>query len=299
MRLPVARRGCAFSLDLDALTMSETVVGRNQTGFASVSFSLKALIVLLTVVTLGFWIHGELRRRNAFAAKECVHLLRTIDAIKQQWALETDQADGAEPPTWDTMYSYIKANTPWAKCPRGGTYVIGRIGELPVCSVPAHQRAFEDSIIEPIVYPPGTPVTLNVAGSTFALGPNSRQRFLAMLSSQPTRSEISAVLTEPIGVFTVHRARYLWHGNAVILREGRVERLWHGNYLQRLSAALTREIGSRTDCIQPILDAFERNPAIADLEEPDESAANRDAVHPARRGDLHGGLVPGPETNQP
>ncbi len=70
------------------------------------------------------------------AANGCLNTLRQIDAAKQQWALENGKTNG----TWVTeadLTPYIKLdfNGDFPKCPSGGTYIPGRIGEDPRCSI--------------------------------------------------------------------------------------------------------------------------------------------------------------------
>jgi len=67
--------------------------------------------------------------------EDCVNNLRQIDAAKEQWAIVHHKQDGDEIVRWD-VDSYMKGGAP--KCPAGGTYTYGKIGELPKCSVPGH-----------------------------------------------------------------------------------------------------------------------------------------------------------------
>src|SRR5215471_2882162 len=63
----------------------------------------------------------------------CINNLRQICMAKEQWAKESHKTTN-DAPTWDDLRGYLKPK-PW-KCPNGGTYTIGRIGELPICSIP-------------------------------------------------------------------------------------------------------------------------------------------------------------------
>lgn len=77
---------------------------------------------------------AQIRWRNA-----CINNLRQIDAAKQQFALEQRKKVG-DPVTEADIKSYIKldatGNLP--KCPAGGKYVIGKVGEIPTCSIDGH-----------------------------------------------------------------------------------------------------------------------------------------------------------------
>jgi outer membrane lipoprotein-sorting protein len=76
----------------------------------------------------------EVSQRNA-----CINNLRQIDAAKNEFALEKGKANGT-PVTEADIKPYIKLDTNGnlPKCPAGGTYTIGNVGEKPTCSVPGH-----------------------------------------------------------------------------------------------------------------------------------------------------------------
>lgn len=73
-------------------------------------------------------------QRNA-----CINNLRQIDAAKNEFALEKGKKNG-DPVTEADIKPYIKldasGNIP--KCPGGGTYTIGKVGEKPTCSIAGH-----------------------------------------------------------------------------------------------------------------------------------------------------------------
>jgi outer membrane lipoprotein-sorting protein len=76
----------------------------------------------------------EESQRNA-----CINNLRQIDAAKNQWALENNKKAGTVV-TEDDVKPYIKldADGNLPKCPSGGTYTIGKVGEKPTCSTAGH-----------------------------------------------------------------------------------------------------------------------------------------------------------------
>jgi hypothetical protein len=69
--------------------------------------------------------------------------LGQIDAAKEQWALDHKKTTN-DIPTWDDLKPYVELNgNAELKCPAGGIYSIGKIGEFPTCSLgntvtPAH-----------------------------------------------------------------------------------------------------------------------------------------------------------------
>ena len=62
----------------------------------------------------------------------CVNYLWEIDAGKREWALEQHKTTN-DTPTWEDLRPYLK-NSPYT-CPNGGIYTIGRVGEMPTCSI--------------------------------------------------------------------------------------------------------------------------------------------------------------------
>jgi hypothetical protein len=65
------------------------------------------------------------------------NLLYLIGA-KNQWALEYKKSTNDVPP-WNDLSGYIVGAENF-RCPQGGTYIPGRVGELPRCSIggPSH-----------------------------------------------------------------------------------------------------------------------------------------------------------------
>jgi outer membrane lipoprotein-sorting protein len=74
----------------------------------------------------------EASRRNA-----CINNLRQIDAAKNEFALEKGKKNG-DPVTATDIAPYIMGGV-LPKCPAGGTYTIGKVGEKPTCSIPGHE----------------------------------------------------------------------------------------------------------------------------------------------------------------
>lgn len=70
-------------------------------------------------------------QRNA-----CINNLRQIDGAKNEWALEKGKKKG-DPVTEADLLPYLQGGV-FPKCPAGGTYTIGKVGEKPTCSIPGH-----------------------------------------------------------------------------------------------------------------------------------------------------------------
>jgi outer membrane lipoprotein-sorting protein len=69
----------------------------------------------------------------------CINNLRQIDAAKNEWALEKGKPNGTAVTEADIKpYIKLDASGNLPKCPAGGTYTIGKVGEKPTCSIPGH-----------------------------------------------------------------------------------------------------------------------------------------------------------------
>ncbi len=72
------------------------------------------------------------KRRNAVTV-DCLVSLRQIQTAKQQWALKNHKSNN-DVPTWDDIQPWVQAQL---RCPFGGIYTIGRVGDRPTCSIAA------------------------------------------------------------------------------------------------------------------------------------------------------------------
>ena len=76
------------------------------------------------------------RATHQSAANGCLNTLRQIAAAKEQWALESGKTNGTLATEADlTPYIKLDSTSNFPKCPAGGTYTPGRIGEDPTCSI--------------------------------------------------------------------------------------------------------------------------------------------------------------------
>src|SRR5215469_15263460 len=72
----------------------------------------------------------------------CVANLRQLEGAKEQWALEFHKSTNDIVTVTDLRPYYSVSGTTnhraMLTCPQGGTYTLGRVGELPSCSIPQH-----------------------------------------------------------------------------------------------------------------------------------------------------------------
>jgi len=103
--------------------------------------SLVWIICLLAVVLVAIVAPNFIRARATSSQAACINNLRQIDGAKNEWAIENGKTNGVVA-TENDIKPYIKldskGNIP--KCPSGGIYTIGKVGENPTCSIggPSH-----------------------------------------------------------------------------------------------------------------------------------------------------------------
>jgi hypothetical protein len=85
--------------------------------------------LLLAAIALPAFI----RARNASASNACVMHLRQIAASKEQWVVESHKTTN-DVISWDDIKPYL-SHEQLPQCPDGGTYILGRVGEPPRCSL--------------------------------------------------------------------------------------------------------------------------------------------------------------------
>jgi hypothetical protein len=75
--------------------------------------------------------------------EQCAVNLGHIYAAKNKWA-EEHGAGTNDAPTADDLDPYFRGGMP--RCPLGGTYTIGMVGEQPQCSIAAHNTYYSASM---------------------------------------------------------------------------------------------------------------------------------------------------------
>jgi hypothetical protein len=108
---------------------------RNQL-FVSPAFLVTAIVGLFIGLIVVVVIPNFIKTHSTSAQNPCINNLRQIDAAKNEWALEKGKTNGTVA-TENDIKPYIKldSNGNIPRCPSGGKYTIGKVGENPTCSL--------------------------------------------------------------------------------------------------------------------------------------------------------------------
>ena len=104
------------------------------TGYLGIAWAILFIPLLLAIAIPNF-----VKARDTSMQNACINNLRQIDGAKNEWALENNKTNGT-PVTEADIKPHLKlsAGGSLPKCPAGGTYTIGKVGEPPTCSIPRH-----------------------------------------------------------------------------------------------------------------------------------------------------------------
>ena len=107
-------------------------------------FALAGIMLAALVIAMAF--HLVIRARSTTSSGACIFNLALIEGAKQQWAAEHPETNNVAL-TWNDIRPYMrdaKGGLPF-KCPSGGVYTIGRVGEHPRCSIGGPNHSLPDA----------------------------------------------------------------------------------------------------------------------------------------------------------
>jgi hypothetical protein len=108
--------------------------------FVSPAFLVTAIVGLFIGLIVIVVIPNFIGDNRISPANACINNLRQIDGAKNEWALEHN-AKTNDIVTINQLTNYLYHGI-MLKCPSGGIYTIGKVGENPTCSlsnaVPPH-----------------------------------------------------------------------------------------------------------------------------------------------------------------
>ncbi len=98
----------------------------------------KILIVGIPVICIlvAIAIPNFFQSRVFISKNSCINLLREIEGAKDTWMQERHKTTN-DTPTWNDLRPYLREPVP-LECPDGGVYKIGRMNEMPTCSIAWH-----------------------------------------------------------------------------------------------------------------------------------------------------------------
>lgn len=99
------------------------------------------LLLLLTAVAIPKFV----KARGSACKNSCINNLRQIRQAKESWALANKKSAGETA----TIQDVARLMTAWPKCPGGGSYTLGNVGEEPRCSLPEHYLTNPQNGAEP------------------------------------------------------------------------------------------------------------------------------------------------------
>jgi hypothetical protein len=107
---------------------------------SSISKKGRGLVALILFLLGGFTIliaiPDFVRAEYESAQNSCVNNLRQLQAAKEEWALETGRTNGTIVTANDiTPYVQLDSKGNLPRCPEGGTYIFGRVGEDVRCFI--------------------------------------------------------------------------------------------------------------------------------------------------------------------
>jgi hypothetical protein len=117
--------GCVHGFRGGSLTSVFGIMMRNSKRLIGAA----AVSVLVIVAVLPAFI----RARTTSASNACVVHLRQIAGAKEQWVLDNRKTTN-DSPSWNDIRPYL-GHGEVPRCPDGGTYILGRVGDLPRCSL--------------------------------------------------------------------------------------------------------------------------------------------------------------------
>jgi prepilin-type N-terminal cleavage/methylation domain-containing protein len=113
------------------------------------AFTLVEIMVVVSIMALilAIAVPGFARARDNSKAKACQYNLKQILCSKERWAMDNNRAPLDTPAMSDLAVPgvYMKG---LPVCPGGGTYTVGRLDQLPTCSVGGVPGAIDAHTLE-------------------------------------------------------------------------------------------------------------------------------------------------------
>ena len=129
-----SRPAFAYSVGMNTPQGCLTIGNGNQSAANLVLLPAVAVPGMLAAIAIPNFV----KARTTSQQNACINHLRQLDAAKNQWALEKNKT-ATDVPTKEDLLPYIGGTQgQFPRCPQGGTYTLGPVGEPPTCSIPTH-----------------------------------------------------------------------------------------------------------------------------------------------------------------
>lgn len=93
------------------------------------------MVLIIGIALASVGLKAFVHARNTPSSNACINNLRQIEGAKQQWQLETNKTNNAVA-TWKDIGPYLGRGVDGEilRCPKSGSYILGRANEKPRCS---------------------------------------------------------------------------------------------------------------------------------------------------------------------
>ena len=102
------------------------------------------VVAIVFIIILQQWMGKRLEMARLGVSQSspsgCANNLKLIDSAKNAWALQNNKSSN-DTPTWRDLTPYYKG-TNLVFCPAGGVIRIGRMNELPACSIGGPRHSY-------------------------------------------------------------------------------------------------------------------------------------------------------------
>src|SRR5262245_21947433 len=98
---------------------------------------MRYFVIAVLLAVAGFAIWSRTTRVRLDVHSPCIPSLQNLQVAKEVWALEQHKTTN-DIPTDADLFGPRKYLVEKPKCPAGGVYTLGRVGEKVRCSIPGH-----------------------------------------------------------------------------------------------------------------------------------------------------------------